>query len=449
MGEGRRTHPALARSGIHAEYWPEPLPGEATIIASAPGAREPGGPATLPIAHYAGEQVLLGFEAQLRSFGHMMRQHGRPVAFTPLPEIFATPRSLAALIPERASPDSAPEILHLRFGPARSARVLKGSRNMMVLADDPVRLPIDDAIHPLGTGTCLPSPFCTVFTYAPRRLHPIFAGSTLLQEHLLPQPFVRADIDREAMVGGPDGAPEPFHHWSRIAGLHVTSFAEYQPATWSNPGTASGTGGAAWRRALALANTRAPWRSGFIMVPWNLAHPASIVPDLIRKLSRGAPLEDAGRWIVLFPFNATPLSASRIDEVVATIRDLAGGRAGVLRSFFLARLTSLQDAYRLRHIFPLAWLEEDDPESAWTRRRLTCLGIPIGLLGPVDDVEASCRFAVAGDEPIRLRVSDNFGEHSFPARSLSVRQLATLLACSDEALASEHRLRRHETAIGG
>jgi hypothetical protein len=392
------------------EILPIALSDASAIVASAPLATEPYGAAIVSALQYDVDQVLFGFEAQLRAFAHALRRHHRQLALAPLPELFASPRSLAAIAADGRG--TAP-IVHLRFGPMHHARVLKGVRNIMVCADAPRHLPADGAVHPFGGGRRLPAPFATVFRYAGRQ----DAAADLV----LADAFLDADIASEALAPADGVAPIP--SYAAIAGLHIRSFAEVlrdPERTPPRPADALD-----WRAALAgEGGTRAR-----LMLPWNLANPASLVPDLVRKLSRRASDRESGWRLVVFPFNATPVSGGMIAELAAATREQVGRQTDVLRGLFVARLRDLRDAHRLRTLFPLAWLEEDDAESVWTGRRLARLGIRVGLLGaPSPDIAHD--LAVATDEPLRLTVSDSFGDRTYVRRSLSARQIAALLVRS-------------------
>ncbi len=408
------------------------------FVASAPLAREPYGAAAVPASQYGFEQVLFGFEAQLRAFDHVLRNRGRTLGLAPLPELFSTPRSRTVLT-RAASAGTGPNgqppsLLHLRFGPARHARILKGAGNIMVLADDPLHRPVGGSAHPFGSDTHLPAPFSTVLTYAPRRAPPVAAGHVALPTEVLSEAFISADLDVEA-VGATRHDFEPAPNWMTVEGLHVRSFAEFLASDWVSPGaTAHSSEAHDWRHALALAHADDPIRPGCILLPWNLANPASLVPDLVLKLSRRTLSEAAIAAVVLFPFNTTPTTGPAVAELVATTRETAGARVAGLRTLFLARLTSLRDAQRLRRIFPLAWLESEDPESDWTACRLSRLGIDHGFLGTRPAVPPD--FAIVPEEAIRLRLSDSFGERFYAGRTVSTRQLAVLLMRSRDAVAA-------------
>ncbi len=419
--------------------------GQAPIIASAPLSIEAYGASILPAAQYRLDQRLLGFEAQLNAFSHILDRDGQTLNLAPLPEMLppgAPPvgtharsdwSSNQSTAGQRAgdAPRLAP--IHLRFGPVRYARVIKGARNVAILADDPVTPSTEDTADLPGSDICLPATFSAVFAYDTRRAGPIEAGFGADRHKLTAQPLPpechHADLDAEAQAGRP--APLPVRPTPYVfPGLTVCSLAEYRRVTWEQAGGLADPSHAYdWRRALATHPPAPNHPAGFILLPWNLANPASIVPDLVKKLlvweAGAAPL----CRIVLYPFNTTPLGRHTIETLVTDLQARDDIRPG-LSNLFVAKLHALRHAFDLPKICPLAWIEAQDPESAWTARRLAYLGLQSILLR---DQAPSAGAAIACDQRLAIHRSDCFGPRTYEVRTLSPRRLSQLLAQSDAA----------------
>jgi hypothetical protein len=241
----------------------------------------------------------------------------------------------------------------------------------------------------------------------------------------LPSALLNADLDVEA-IGEDDPALTTAARWTTMEGLHVRSLAELGEQGWFAPADGDPARALPWRRALAQRTS-----GGFIMLPWNLAHSGSVIPDIVEKLAHRHRLASAGAWIVLFPFNATPLSYIGVAAWLGRLRDAVGAVNEALDRIFFARLTSLRDASWLRRLFPIAWLETDDPEVDWTAGRLSQLGIDLCLIGEEPaPLPHRALVHVLTDAPIRVRVSDMFGERTYATHSLSVSRLGALLGHS-------------------
>jgi hypothetical protein len=419
------------------DAWLSVLPEHAALVASAPLPVEPYGAAVLPASQYLFDQELLGFEAQLRSLAQLLAGFGRVLNLAPMPEIFATPRSLAALSPG-AGVAGDPPVVHLRLGPVRCARVMKGASNIAVLADDVVRPPVDTSA-PLGSDSHLPAPFQAVLTAAATRRsgplrHAHRGFGAALPMHTLPDAFSCADLAIQAHPGWL-AAPDPAADWQLLCALRVRSLAEYQTADWLRPAAACEALDAPdWRRARALGRrdmSAAP-PARFVLLPWNLSNPASIVPDLVGKLLGWDHGEHPPFRVVLYPFNATPTSRGAIAELAAGAA-LLPGSAAARRGVFVAKLHTARAAAALRRLFPIAWIEADDPESDWTARRLGQLGLGLVALGKAGFAQVC---AVAPDETVKITCVDHFGARTYAARTLSARRLVSLLARSQDAIAA-------------
>jgi len=430
-------HADPAERETNADAWASVLPEQAALVASAPLPAEPYGAAVLPASQYLLDQELLGFEAQLRSLTHLLAGVGRTLNLAPIPEMFATPRSLAAL---GSGPAGTP-VVHLRLGPVRCARVMKGASNVALVVDDVVRPPVDTSAHPLGSDSHLPVPFHTVLTAtaarragALRHAHRGSGSGAALPMHTLPDAFSCADLAIPA-PGGWLAAPDPAAEWQLLCALRVRSLAEFQTADWLRPAAlCEALDAPDWRRARALGrrDSVAGPPARFVLLPWNLSNPASIVPDLVGKLLRWDQGEHPPFRVVLYPFNATPTSRGAVAELAATAAQHPGS-AAALRGVFVAKLHTARAASALRQLCPIAWIEADDPESDWTARRLGQLGLGLIALGKAGFAH---RCAVTPDETLKLTCTDHFGARAYAARTLSARRLVTLLARSQDAISA-------------
>lgn len=411
----------------------------ALIAVSAPDTTRVYTSAAIGCGAYRATQELFGFEAQLRVFAGMLSRLDRPALFLPAPEAFATRTSFAYLA-RVAGLDCAPsEILHVRFGMVRAARVLKGAMNVMAAAESPVAVPLNLGRHPFGGGTTLPAAFTRCVRYDARQAAPVGIGGLPVPTETLPPAYRTADLD-DVLAHGTELHPRITQAGSStIQGLHIRSLAEFDPYAWEQQEhAASGGQSLDLRRAMALqqmAETHGEPRLGFIMVPWNLADPASIIPDIVVKLCRSLSPDRLGYRLVLFPYNEGPESARAITTLIDRCRERLSF-ATELRCIFLARLHSIGSAVILPRLFSLAWAEAADPERFWTLPRLARLGIPVIPLGVGGDAVVPemdglhVPFAAAADEKLAIPADDEFGERIFAARTLSTRALGTLVARS-------------------
>ncbi len=236
---------------------------------------------------------------------------------------------------------------------------------------------------------------------------------------------------------------------SDASGLIVRSFAEYDPAAWQQPPAAVVPPALLdWRGVVAMrevARERGEAVPRMIMVPWNLAHPASIIPDLVEKLAHSGGLAATIGRLVLFPYNETTDSAGQITAVIENARQLLHAAPADLRHLFIARLASHRAAATLASLFEIAWLEADAPDRLWTERRLMALGLPTALLATAPEGEAEAtpphhvppRFVAAADEVRLINADDQFGGRLFSVGTLSARALAALLHQTLEEAAAE------------
>ncbi|MBV9735381.1 MAG: hypothetical protein JO209_05685 [Acidisphaera sp.] len=402
----------------HASAWSGGL-----VVASAPVDLGAYAAAVLPIEQFRFGQLLFGFEAQLSAFARVLQECGCCPVFAPAPELFSTTESYRHLAYLAGVHDRLPGVIHVRFGMASHVRLLKNAENLVALAEHQVCRPVNPTPHPFGAGDWLPAGVSRVLLYDAAQAAAARFGGEAVPTDLFPPHYVTLDVER-AMAAASGNAAE-------ARGLSLCSLAEYEPLVWSGePADCQRRASRDWRAAMARGGEGS---GGFVLVPWNLAHPASIVPDLVLKLCRSAgqgwDRGPAECRVVLFPYNATPLTGQAIGDLLARLREGLGGATLPLRRVFLARLHALEAAGLLAALFPLAWLEAGDPECRWNEARLAAFGIGAAVIGGKGPPEDG-RLAAPGDETLGITVSDQFGERLYVVPTLSVRGLAALRARS-------------------
>ncbi len=411
---------------------PDSLGDSGVLLASAPLGRCAAGAVVL-FVDCQPRQVLFGWEAQMQAFASQIAALGRTLFLAPAPEIFSTPESHAH-IARATGWDGRGVLTHLRFGMPYFARVVKGAHNVMVLAEHRITAPLTPTHHPFGGGSRLPAAMARLLLFQPQSFLPRRSDGSAIASECLAPGFTIADLpppparDAAARVIGSDAS-----------GLIVRSFAEYDPAAWQQASAAATPPALLdWRGVVAMrevARERGEAVPRMIMVPWNLAHPASIIPDLVEKLAHSGGLAATIGRLVLFPYNETEDNAGRITAVIENARQLLHAAPADLRHLLVARLATHRAAAALASLFEIAWLEADAPDRLWNERRLSALGLPFALLATAPEGAAEekpphqlpPRFTVAADEARLISVDDQFGERLFTVGTLSARALAALL----------------------
>ena len=236
---------------------------------------------------------------------------------------------------------------------------------------------------------------CGVFQYGPEAARPWRAGRDILPRAALPVACVTADL-----IATP---ADP-------AGLDLVSLAEFDSERWATgPVRASG-----------------PALRGGVLVPWNLAHFGSIVPDLLIRL---ATLWQPGTRLpplVLLPFNYLG-QTGLLRQLIARLSEAAPGAAQLLAHLYFARVTRLGGLSPLRKWARFAWVDGNDPESWWTMARLQASGFDPLLIDPAQGAADGVR-RVAADDAIWVESDTRYGKLTFDVRLPSLRALPKLLA---------------------
>ncbi len=372
---------------------PGPLRRHATALQSADGLALP--------------QVLLGSESQLLAFAASAaasRDAGL-LLFAPFPEMFAgeaglrlaLSRTLARTLVSAgatAAPGTDADVVHLRFGGVRSARVLKGARNAAVLAECRGAPLLTASHHPFASGLVLPAAMQRAYRLTPQAVAPVRSGGAALPILDLPEGLAAAAL--------PHGTPG-------TAGLEIACLDGFQSDAW-----AAGHG----RDAGACPADGTP----SVLVAWNMDHPGSILPELLTRLARLATPRTALPRMILLPFNYIGQTGI-IRDLIARVREAAGHGPSMLRQMFLARVRSQDGAAALRRLSRVAWVDGNDPEHWWTLGRLAANDIAPLLIGG----EQPGTPHVRADEELRVEAETRYGALIFLARLPSPRQLPALL----------------------
>ena len=386
------------------------------ILLSCPGPLRRHHAAVQPIAQLSLPQCLLGSEAQMLAFAAAQPELAPRLFFVPLPEMFSSPASMEALAAacKIALPAPQPRLVHLRFGGTRSARVLKDARNGLVLAENHRSPPITASRHPFASGLTLPASLRRVFALEADLAIPSAIGGGPLPVTLLEGDTIAADL-QASFTPQEDG-------------LDITSLGEFRSNAWA-------AGSLRTASADLITARRQAARDGapFVLLPWNLDHPGSPVPLLIARTLRLQHRHRLAVRLVIMPFNY-PGQTGLIRRLVRTIRQTVDGGAGTLAQLFLARLTHPSALPALLDLARVAWVDGNDPEHDWTRRRLYAAGFSPLLLA-AETAMAGAAVSIEADDAVTIEAETRFGLLHFHAKLPSLRALRTLLGLTNEVMA--------------
>jgi hypothetical protein len=367
------------------------------LVLSCPGSMRRHSAALVPLAKLALPQVFLGGESQCLAFAAAHPALAGRMVFAPAPEMFSEPISLqAAWRASGQKPHAAGDMVHVRFGSVRDPRILKAAVNAAVIAEMPTPPPITTSHHPFASGRVLPSATQWLFVYGKQSLRPAAIGGAPLPATDLPKNCVTADLDAALAQKPARGRTQ--------AGLDLVRLAEYDPGAW-----ASGQVG----KLAAMPGERSGALQPVILLPWNIAHFGSIVPELLRRLATLGRPGACLPAVLLMPFNDPGLTGT-IQDFRKAIAEAAQAPDEVLQSIFLARVTHLRGLARLKTISQTVWVDGNDPESWWTLARFAAAGFDAMRL--------------PADEPIRITAQTPFGLLHVDTDIASRRALPHLLA---------------------
>ncbi len=364
------------------------------VVLSCPGPLRRHAAALQPASGLALPQVLLGGESQLLAFAAAAAAAGagERLMFAPFPEMFAGAASFRLALDRVGGADG--KIVHLRFGGVRSARVLKGVRNAAVLAECQGAPLLTASHHPFASGLVLPAAMQRAYRLTPEAVSPARSGGADLPILDLPGGLVSAAL--------PPGAPGS-------AGLEAVCLDGFQSDSWA-------TGHIRGAEACPADGTPG------VLIPWNMDHPGSILPELLTRFASLTTPEAAPLRIILLPFNYIGQTGI-IRDAIGRMKDAAGTGHTILGRTFLARIRSREGAAALRRLSRVAWVDGNDPEHWWTRGRLAANGIATLTIGAADG--GTPHFAA--DEALRVEAETRCGTLIFQARLPSPRRLPELL----------------------
>ncbi len=401
-----------------------------TLFLSAPVDPRPYSRAVMPVRAYRAFQHLFGFDAQLRAFADCVQQAGHRCYVVPAPEIFSSPVSFARLLEPLGGQPA--RCLHVRFGMACCQRLLKGLPNVAALAENAFRFPVNLGRHPFACGDVLPADCLRVLRYAPPAAALRTPDGRAVAEGRLPAECAVGDLLRAA-----DSLDSLDHdagwHDEALAppALQVQSLHEFDPAGWTSEADArSHAVSVDFRRVLINKKVGLAAQRGtqLVMLPWNLAHGGSTVPALLERLARFSERGAGGVVPVLFPYNVTYGVLEPLAQAAARLRDACATAAIPPGGMFIARLTHPRDAQALATLFPLAWIDADDPEHGFNMRRLAQLGIACASITPKQaEPPAHAAFGIAAGEALNITLDDRFGPRLYRAALPSVHALARLV----------------------
>lgn len=351
-------------------------------------------------------QCLLGGEAQLQAFIAASPDLRPRLFFTPAPELFSGAERLDGLLRAAGArvPAGSKRPVHLRFGGTRAARVVKETRNGLVLAEDHRNLPVIPGRHPFADGLTLPADMRRLFTYRPGVARPATISGAAIPVTRLPEAAFDADLPAARGRGG--------------QGLEILSLAEFRSAPWAAGATRARS--AHLQAALALGDD-AP----FVLLPWNLDDPGSAVPAIVERTQRAMPRGGPALRLVLMPYNY-PGQTGLIRRLVRQLREAEDLPAAVIEQIFIARVSRLGALPALRRLARIAWVDGNDPECLWTARRLQSSGFEPVVLNAHDLALPGLRH-MGLDDTLALAAESRFGLLHYRLRLPSLRTLRTLV----------------------
>lgn len=371
------------------------------ILLSCPGPLRRQHAAVLPISQLTLPQCLLGGEAQLRAFAALPHANSPPLFFTPLPQMFGNRRSLDHLRQRAGWQAEGPAPLHLSFGGIRAARILTGARNGLVLAEFSGPAPATASLHPFADGATLPAATQHVFMCGTPAKNPVRCGGGGLTITDLPAAMLTADL----ASGG-----------TAQDGLELVPLDEFSADDFA-------AGPLPKRPPPAAANVPT------VLLPWNFGFPGSAVPALLERLLHLQTPQNRALRLVLYPFN-DPGQTSHVVDLTLRLRQKLADAPAHLSAILVARLNATAALPALRRLAPLAWVDGNDPEHAWTASRLAACGFTTILLAPGATAAPPGVTAVAADEPVSIVAKTAFGALTYQGHLPSLRALRQAMALS-------------------
>jgi hypothetical protein len=185
-------------------------------------------------------------------------------------------------------------------------------------------------------------------------------------------------------------------------------------------------------------------RSAFIVLPFDLADPVTIIPDVLRVFAGFRGFAELGVALVLLPFNDAG-RLQRLDAIVRDTRERAAWRPWLTeQNLFVARVLGFDDPAALARLFPVAIVDGCGPEAEWTLRRLRWFGLRAYCLVDPDHVDTPEEgepsvIRIPCEDERTVRVLDRLGERMYAVRHPSTHTIADLLIAAAEAAHAQSR----------
>lgn len=371
--------------------------------------------ALAPVEAYHGQQCFLGWDAQLKAFGAMLQRLGVPCLVTPAPELFFTPTALRVAADSAGiSVSSLEAAVHIRFGGGRFARILRGMPNFIATAERAWTGTLAPGAHPFRGQNTAPHCFQAMLDLSGHAGPLMRPDGTEIPSIAVPRSVIGADVPALQLT------PRPLSP-ADFVGLEIAALAEFggQDAAILQ----------ARRLILEFNSGGLALERKLVLLPWNLANPASCVPDVAVKYQRAFLGTKASCHLVLMPFNLQREFASQIEPLIAGIRAAMAAMLPnpvdfqpaqpVPAGLMIGRVTDFSGLATLRRMGAVAWVDGADPETSWTAARLAACGIPAVTLP-------------AGEEKTMSEVRDEFGHRFFEGRTLPARDIGLVARHLDE-----------------
>ena len=361
------------------------------IVLSCPGPASRYPAAIVPLAQLAPTQSLLGWEAQLLGFAAAAPAELRArMVFAPMPEIFDTPHSLLSALRSAGlavSGDHLAKLVHVRFGGVRLARLLKGTRNCLVLAENDQRQLIGQTRNLFADGRTVPAAFDHIFVYEerPPAQIPRHPGGTRPDASVLEETCYGADLAPEGLAREGLAQEED----DTCQGFEAVPLNQHKPDRWVKGPPA---GLAALPKKPGLTT---------LLLPWNLADPVSAVPDIMMRVCRLRDPQKPAFRVILLPFNY-PGKLALIRTLMRRIKDETVPAMRVPEDVLIARVHGVGGIAALRALNPVAWIDGNDPEHRFTFRRLHRAQIASFVISASKNVGGDW----GGDPPPRIDCAD-------------------------------------------
>jgi hypothetical protein len=360
----------------------------------------------VPVEAYHGQQCLLGWDAQLKSFGAMLQRLGLPCLVTPAPELFFTPAAFRVAAESAGiSLPSLENAVHVRFGGGRFGRVLRGMPNLIATAEAGWKGVLAPGAHPFRGQNTGPHAMRAMLDLSGDAGPLMRPDGSEIERIAVPGCVVGADVPVVELT------PRPLSQ-ADFAGLEIAALAEF--------GAPDSAGLQARRLVLEFNAGGLGLERRLVLLPWNLANPASCVPDLAVKTMRAFAGTEDECHLVLLPFNAQRELAAPLVEGMK--RDLAAMLPNPVdfapprplpAGLMLGQVLDFTGVATLRRMGAVAWVDGADPEAAWTEARLAACGIPVVRVP-------------AGAEKTFSEVRDEFGQRFFEGRAVAARDVTEM-----------------------